>query len=98
MQHHQNSNDTLHGMWGKSKNSKEQRESVILSRKNTAGDITMAGLKLYYTGIVAKIAVITWKCTHFCGQIQVLWGEAQERHTSLIYALFISGFKERFFF
>lgn len=33
MQHHQNFNDTLHGMWGKSKNSKEQRESVTLSRR-----------------------------------------------------------------
>lgn len=93
MQHHQNSNDTLHGMWGKkSKNSKEQRKSVILSRKNTAGDITMAGLKLYYTGTVAKIAVIPRKCMHFCGQTQVLWGEAQERHTCLIHALFVSGF------
>lgn len=71
---------------GKSKNSKEQRESVILSRKNTAGDITMAGLKLYYTGTVAKIAVITWKCTHFCGQMQVP-GTAQISYM----ALFISG-------
>lgn len=75
MQHHQNFNDTFHGMWGKSKNSKEQRESVILSRKDTAGDITMAGLKLYYTGTVAKIAAITtWKRSHFCAQMQVLWG------------------------